>query len=66
MKKMIVSIVIGYLLMGCSEQVESSATAQNTDSPDALIETNKPSNVVFILVDDLGYSDIKAYNQNSF
>ncbi|WP_233267295.1 sulfatase [Paraglaciecola sp. L3A3] len=66
MKKIIVSIFASYLLMGCVQTEKPSVTSQNNDNPSKLLVEKKRNNVVFILVDDLGYSDIKAYNQNSF
>ncbi|WP_339722527.1 sulfatase [uncultured Paraglaciecola sp.] len=66
MKKMAVLVLISYLFVACSGNMETNIMAKDIDKTSTLIEANKNSNVVFILVDDLGYSDIKAYNQNSF
>ncbi|MGJ8692299.1 MAG: sulfatase [Thalassotalea sp.] len=46
------------LLTACSNEPEAELST-------AKVKKSKP-NVVFILVDDLGYSDIGAYNKNTF
>lgn len=45
-----------FMMLSASEGVLTSYAAQIKQKP----------NVLLILVDDLGYSDIKAYNENSF
>lgn len=59
-----------YTLMGLSFMAGCSEVTQHNVEPETKqpvpTTSNHKQNVVFILVDDLGYSDIAAYNQDSF
>jgi len=55
-----------FFLIACSYGGKPDVTTKDNDKKTSFIKINKKKNVVFILVDDLGYSDIKAYNQDSF
>ncbi|WP_440876048.1 sulfatase [Thalassotalea sp. PLHSN55] len=44
----------------------SACNMSATDRDEKVNNPNKKPNVLFILVDDLGYSDIAAYNEKSF
>ena len=66
MKKIMVSILASYLLVACNSGNESEVIVEQNNKAPVINEVDKKTNVLFILIDDLGYSDIGAYNANSF
>jgi arylsulfatase A-like enzyme len=66
MKKIIVSILTSCLLVACNGVSEPEVIADITDKAPVVNKVDKKANVLFILIDDLGYSDISAYNADSF
>lgn len=60
----LLALMSASLVIGCSnvaqQKTDTSPVVQVSES------SNKKTNVVFILVDDLGYADIAAYNETSF
>ncbi len=66
MKRIIVFALISCLLIACSSEKKLEIITKKKQKSPSAKEVNKKKNVLFILIDDLGYSDIGAYNTGSF
>ena len=63
LRQVLTFVVVSLLAVGC-EQGNQSGSMSNVDMNNRGDDTRR--NVLFILVDDLGYSDIGAYNPDTF
>lgn len=66
-KAFLCCVIVGSMIAGCSDEAnDDTSNSSNGIVSEADLPTAKAKNVLFILVDDLGYSDIGVYNPTSF